>query len=65
MLLQDQHTDQLIQQTIRKEFYECTVLIIAHRLNTIIDTNRVPVLDDGKIVEIDTPHNLLNEEDSE
>lgn len=52
-------TDVLIQNTIRKKFQTCTVLTIAHRLNTIIDSDKVLVLDDGKIVEFDHPYNLL------
>lgn len=52
-------TDELIQQTIRSKFSECTVLTIAHRLNTIIDYDRVLVIDGGKTVEYDTPYNLL------
>lgn len=53
------HTDNLIQATIRKEFSQCTTLTIAHRLNTIIDSDRILVLDAGNIVEFDTPANLL------
>lgn len=52
-------TDLLIQQTIRERFAECTVLTIAHRLNTIIDSDRVLVMDDGQAIEFDEPHNLL------
>ena len=57
-------TDDLIQATIRKEFTNSSVLTIAHRLNTIMDNNRVIVLDQGKIAEFDTPDNLLANKDS-
>ena len=60
----DLETDDLIQATIRKEFAESSVLTIAHRLNTIMDNNRVIVLDQGKIAEFDTPDNLLAKKDS-
>ena len=53
-------TDHLIQQTIRREFVDCTVLAIAHRLNTIIDYDKVIVMDAGKVAEFDTPSNLLS-----
>ncbi|XP_067859323.1 multidrug resistance-associated protein 1 [Heptranchias perlo] len=56
----DLETDELIQSTIRNQFDECTVLTIAHRLNTIMDYRRVMVLDKGEIVEFDTPPNLLH-----
>ncbi|XP_017268527.1 canalicular multispecific organic anion transporter 1 [Kryptolebias marmoratus] len=54
----DLETDNLIQNTIRKEFSHCTVLTIAHRLHSIMDSSRVMVLDAGKIVEFDSPSNL-------
>ena len=57
-------TDDLIQATIREEFSECTVLTIAHRLNTIMDSSRVMVLDAGKIKEFDTPEVLLQDKKS-
>ncbi|KAG5890605.1 hypothetical protein JTB14_005118 [Gonioctena quinquepunctata] len=60
----DLETDDLIQRTIRTEFKNCTVLTIAHRLNTIMDSDRVIVLDKGQIVEFDTPANLLADEKS-
>ncbi|KAK7154854.1 hypothetical protein R3I93_009716 [Phoxinus phoxinus] len=55
----DPRTDELIQKTIREKFKECTVLTIAHRLNTIIDSDRILVLDAGRIHEYDAPHVLL------
>jgi ABC-type multidrug transport system fused ATPase/permease subunit len=55
----DLETDDLIQVTIRKEFAESTVLTIAHRLNTIMDYDRIMVLDKGKLVEFDSPEKLL------
>ncbi|XP_029941882.1 multidrug resistance-associated protein 4-like [Salarias fasciatus] len=59
----DPRTDELIQKTIRDKFRECTVLTIAHRLNTIIDCDRILVLDSGSIVELDKPFNLLKNTD--
>ncbi|KAG8445986.1 hypothetical protein GDO86_013747 [Hymenochirus boettgeri] len=55
----DLETDDLIQGTIRTQFEDCTVLTIAHRLNTIMDYTRVLVLDKGNIAEFDTPSNLI------
>ena len=56
----DPRTDQLIQQTIRTEFANCTVLTIAHRLNTIIDYDRVMVLDAGRLSQFDAPQTLID-----
>uniref|UniRef100_A0A4W4G2Z6 ABC-type glutathione-S-conjugate transporter n=1 Tax=Electrophorus electricus TaxID=8005 RepID=A0A4W4G2Z6_ELEEL len=55
----DLETDNLIQSTIRTQFEECTVLTIAHRLNTIMDYTRVIVMDRGYITEMDSPGNLI------
>uniref|UniRef100_H2YLY0 ABC-type glutathione-S-conjugate transporter n=1 Tax=Ciona savignyi TaxID=51511 RepID=H2YLY0_CIOSA len=55
----DLETDDLIQATIREQFSDCTTFTIAHRLNTIMDSTRVLVLDAGKVAEFDTPDNLL------
>ncbi|XP_047331263.1 ABC transporter C family member 12-like [Impatiens glandulifera] len=60
----DVGTDSLIQSTIREEFKSCTMLIIAHRLNTIIDSDWILVLESGKVLEYDTPKNLLSNEGS-
>ncbi|ODN02105.1 Multidrug resistance-associated protein 4 [Orchesella cincta] len=60
----DHETDALIQRTIREKFAKCTVLTIAHRLHTIIDNDRVLVLDAGEIKEFDEPYVLLSNEES-
>lgn len=52
-------TDALIQNTIRNKFRMCTVLTIAHRLNTVMDSDKVLVMDAGAMVEFDHPHILL------
>ncbi|XP_064490246.1 multidrug resistance-associated protein 1-like [Ornithodoros turicata] len=60
----DMETDELIQQTIRREFSSCTIITIAHRLNTIMDYDRVMVLDSGSIVECAPVEQLLKDEKS-
>ncbi|KAM8706128.1 hypothetical protein ACLKA7_010417 [Drosophila subpalustris] len=57
----DPQTDALIQATIRNKFRECTVLTIAHRLNTIMDSDKVLVMDAGQLVEFASPYELLTE----
>jgi ATP-binding cassette subfamily C (CFTR/MRP) protein 1 len=59
----DVRTDALIQKTIREEFKSCTMLIIAHRLNTVIDCDRLLILSSGQIQEFDTPEHLLSNEE--
>ena len=56
----DLETDKIIQATIRECFKDCTVLIIAHRLNTIMDSSKVLVLDHGCIQEFGEPYLLLS-----
>ncbi|XP_042490566.1 ABC transporter C family member 3-like [Macadamia integrifolia] len=55
----DTMTDYLIQQTLKQQFSESTVITIAHRLTSILDVDMVLLLDNGLIVEYDSPANLL------
>merc|ERR1712228_308064 len=59
----DYENDQLIQRSIRDNFggKECTILTIAHRLDTIMDSDKIMVLDKGKLAEFDSPSNLLSD----
>ncbi|CAA9999021.1 unnamed protein product [Nesidiocoris tenuis] len=61
----DNQTDSLLQQTIRKKFHDCTILTVAHRLNTVMDSDRIMVLSSGEIVEFDHPHTLLQNKDGQ
>ncbi|KAJ4802620.1 ABC transporter C family member 5 [Rhynchospora pubera] len=60
----DTTTDNLIQGIIRTEFKDCTVCTIAHRIPTVIDSDLVLVLSDGRIAEYDSPQNLLEDRNS-
>ncbi|XP_076446135.1 multidrug resistance-associated protein 1-like isoform X2 [Babylonia areolata] len=60
----DVETDALIQATVRQAFTHCTVLTIAHRLHTVLDCDRVLVLDAGMVQEFDSPQNLMAKPDS-
>jgi len=60
----DNLTDSLIQKAIRVSCVNTTVLTIAHRLNTIMDSDRVMVLDKGKVAEFDRPSILLQNPNS-
>ncbi|CAK4398566.1 unnamed protein product [Aphanomyces euteiches] len=58
----DLESDRLIQQTIKECFRDVTMLIIAHRLDTIIDSDRILVMDRGSVIEYDSPQVLLAKE---
>ena len=59
----DHNTDTLIQQYVRTKF-ACTIITIAHRLHTILDSDRVMVLEHGRLVEFDKPQALLRDKES-
>ena len=56
--------DELIQRTIRDAFRDCTVLTIAHRLNTIIDSDKILVMGAGQALECAPPSVLLQDPNS-
>uniref|UniRef100_A0A6I8NNY7 ATP-binding cassette sub-family C member 5 n=1 Tax=Ornithorhynchus anatinus TaxID=9258 RepID=A0A6I8NNY7_ORNAN len=60
----DTETDLLIQETIREAFADCTMLTIAHRLHTVLGSDRIMVLTQGQVVEFDTPSVLLSNDNS-
>jgi len=60
----DPSTDALIQSIIREDFSDSTVITVAHRLDTIIDNDKILVMDHGKIAEFDTPKDLLMDKKS-
>ncbi|KAG1673340.1 putative ABC transporter C family member 15 [Nymphon striatum] len=59
----DMITDKIIQKTIRTKFKDFTVITIAHRIHTIIDADVIMVIDNGNIVEMDSPKNLVQNKD--
>ncbi|KAH7032042.1 LOW QUALITY PROTEIN: multi drug resistance-associated protein MRP [Linnemannia elongata] len=60
----DVETDELIQKTIRKEFQDRTILTIAHRIKTIMDSDKILVLEKGQVEEFDTPGMLVKNKES-
>ena len=60
----DMETDKIIQETIRSELKEKTILTIAHRIDTVLDSDKIIVLDAGQVKEFDTPENLLSNKQS-
>lgn len=58
----DVETDALLQTTLRSPlFAKRTIITIAHRINTILDSDRIVVLDQGRVAEFDTPKNLIEQ----
>jgi len=57
----DLETDAFVQKTVRKAFAHCTIITIAHRLNTVIDYDKVLVLDAGRVGEYGSPYDLLSD----
>jgi ABC-type multidrug transport system fused ATPase/permease subunit len=60
----DFETDKEIQRTLREDFANCTVLTIAHRVNTIMDSDKILVMKDGKVGEFASPEDLLADKNS-
>ncbi|KKK12653.1 hypothetical protein AOCH_001343 [Aspergillus ochraceoroseus] len=58
----DMESDLRIQRTLRQEIHGCTLLVIAHRLSTIADFDRIIVMDEGKVAEMDSPAALMQTE---
>ncbi|KAJ0658293.1 putative ABC-type xenobiotic transporter [Helianthus annuus] len=60
----DNATDTMLQETIRSEFADCTVITVAHRIPTVMDCTMVLTMSDGKITEYDEPMKLMKRDDS-
>lgn len=55
-------SDELMQRVVRKEFADATIIAVAHRLDTILDFDRIALLRDGELMEMDTPSALMGRE---
>ena len=56
----DRKTDEMMQRLIREEFKHHTVIMIAHRLESLLDFDKIAVMNNGRLVEFDTPGSLLS-----
>ena len=61
----DLNTEQIIQDLMNEEFKDSTVITVAHRLNTVIKSDKILVMGFGKVMEFDTPERLMNDPNSE
>lgn len=59
----DHEADTLVQNTLATAFADCTIITVAHRLQTIMNSHKILVLDAGNLVEFDSPANLLRKRD--
>lgn len=58
----DVETDKMLQATLRSTIFENrTIITIAHRINTILDSDRIVVLQQGRVAEFDTPEELIKQ----
>ncbi|KAL7295968.1 hypothetical protein TKK_0010526 [Trichogramma kaykai] len=60
----DPEKDALVRNTIRSKYSDCTVITVSHKLDSVLDNDRVLVIDDGRVIEYDHPHVLLQNENS-
>ena len=61
----DLNTEQIIQELMNEEFKDSTMITVAHRLNTVIKSDKILVMGFGKVIEYDTPEKLMNDPNSE
>lgn len=60
----DIETEDVIRKIINEDFFEATLIIVAHRISTVKNCNRIMVLDSGQVMEYDSPEKLLNNPNS-
>ena len=61
----DLNTEQIIQDLMNEEFKDSTMITVAHRLNTVIKSDKILVMGFGKVMEFDSPERLMNDPNSE